>query len=260
MKSSENRPQYVLSSVDNALKLLLLFKSRPQIRLSEARDYLGVGQSTAHRLLAMLVYRGFVTQDPATRIYMAGRALLELGLAALKQQDIQAIAHPMLEELARDLNETTALGVLQGSSLRLIDGVEPDRSLRVPMHIGRIVPAHATSAGKALLATLSKQQFYDLYPDETLEQLTDSTIASRTQLELELERIRSAGYATNIDESDMGLSSLAVVIRHPEKGAIAAISVLAPSLRVDQKRAPQLAKHVGLACNMIEQQLASDHE
>lgn len=258
--NSENTPQYLLSSVDNALKLLLLFKQRPQVRLSEAREYLGVGQSTAHRLLAMLVYRGFVTQDPATRIYMPGRALLELGLAALKQQDIQAVARPMLEELARDLNETTALGMLQGASLRLIDGVEPDRSLRVPMHVGRIVPAHATSAGKALLAALSQQQFYELYPEETLEKLTEGTITSRAQLEVELEQIRKMGYATNIDESDEGLSSLAVVIHHPSKGAIAAISVLAPSLRVDQKRTPQVVKHVELACKMIEQRLASEQE
>ena len=59
-------PQYPIESVDNALKLLLLLGEQPQIRLSEATRYLGVASSTAHRLLAMLSYRGFVRQDPVS--------------------------------------------------------------------------------------------------------------------------------------------------------------------------------------------------
>ena len=59
-------PQYPIESVDKALKLVLLLAEQPEIRLSEATRYLGVASSTAHRLLAMLQYRGFVRQDPAS--------------------------------------------------------------------------------------------------------------------------------------------------------------------------------------------------
>ena len=45
-------PQYPIESVDNALKLLLLLGERPEIRLTDASQYLGVASSTAHRLLA----------------------------------------------------------------------------------------------------------------------------------------------------------------------------------------------------------------
>lgn len=50
-------PQYPIESVDNALRLLLLFETRPSIRLTDASKYLGVASSTAHRLMGMLLYR-----------------------------------------------------------------------------------------------------------------------------------------------------------------------------------------------------------
>ena len=65
-------PQYPIESVDNALKLVLLLGERPEIRMSEASRYLGVASSTAHRLLAMLQYRGFVRQDPVVEGLSAG--------------------------------------------------------------------------------------------------------------------------------------------------------------------------------------------
>jgi DNA-binding IclR family transcriptional regulator len=60
-------PAYRLSSVDHALELLLLFRSRPALRVSEVAAELDVARSTAHRLLGMLVYRQFAVQDPVTR-------------------------------------------------------------------------------------------------------------------------------------------------------------------------------------------------
>src|SRR5258708_29133703 len=76
-------PAYRLNSVDHALRLLLLFRSKPSVRVSEVADYLNVARSTAHRLLGMLVHRQFAVQDPATRAYRPGPRLGEVGLAAL---------------------------------------------------------------------------------------------------------------------------------------------------------------------------------
>ena len=75
-------PAYPIASVDHALRLLMLFRDRPRVRLSEASEYLGVAHSTAHRLMAMLAYHGFVRQEPGSRAYLAGPALVEIGLAA----------------------------------------------------------------------------------------------------------------------------------------------------------------------------------
>src|SRR3954447_22353858 len=62
-------PQYPIVSVDNALKVLLLLAERTELRLTDVSDYLGVASSSAHRMLAMLLYPGFVRQDPKTKAY-----------------------------------------------------------------------------------------------------------------------------------------------------------------------------------------------
>jgi len=73
-------PAYPIASVDRALRLLLLVGRRSSVRLSEASEALGVAPSTAHRLLAMLAFHGFVRHDGDRHGYVAGPALAEIGL------------------------------------------------------------------------------------------------------------------------------------------------------------------------------------
>src|ERR1700758_1653814 len=93
-------PQYPIESVDNALKLLLLLGEQSQIRLSEATRYLGVASSTAHRLLAMLAYRGFVRQDPVSKAYLPGPALSSVAFAIFGRLDVPATALPVMRSLS----------------------------------------------------------------------------------------------------------------------------------------------------------------
>jgi len=60
------RPAYLLESVDNALKLLQMLRDVGALRLKEAAEELHIAPSTAHRLLAMLVYRGFAVNVEQT--------------------------------------------------------------------------------------------------------------------------------------------------------------------------------------------------
>ncbi len=73
-----------LGSVDNALRLLCLFRGRPAIGVAEASSALGIGRSTAHRLLTTLAARGFVTQDAQDRTYRPGPMLLDVALSGLR--------------------------------------------------------------------------------------------------------------------------------------------------------------------------------
>ena len=153
LSPARNRPTRSRRS-NNALRLLLLFRSQPRVRLSEASEHLGVAHSTAHRLLAMLAYHGFVRQEQDSRAYVAGPALVEIGLAAVGQLDIRRHARPALERLAGSLGETVHLAVLEGGNVRYLDAVESPRALRVASRTGSVLAASCTASGKALLAEL----------------------------------------------------------------------------------------------------------
>jgi len=205
-------PQYPIESVDNALRLLLLFAEQPRIRLTDASTYLGVASSTAHRLLAMLQYRGFVRQDGASRAYEPGTALATIAFATIRQLDVRARVHPILERLSAELGETVHLGRLEGAQVHFLDSIESTRAVRVGGRMGRSSPAHCTSTGKALLSQLSTEELHGLYPNEELGGLTDRSLTSRKALEKDLKASRRRGYAASAQESEEGVTSVAVPV------------------------------------------------
>ncbi|WP_396655609.1 IclR family transcriptional regulator [Microbacterium sp.] len=224
-------PQYPIESVDRALRLLKLFKDHGELRLADARDALGVGQSTAHRLMAMLQYHGFVDQDAVSRMYLAGPALLEVGLAAVQNLNLRAVAQPILQQLADESGETVHLGVLMGTEVLFMDAIESEAALRVSVRIGRQIPAHATSLGKAMLAALPQERVEHLYPDDDLIAVTERTITKRADLFDVLDRVREQGYAENLEEGEPGVGSIAVAVR--DGGTlIGGLSIAAPRSRI----------------------------
>jgi IclR family transcriptional regulator, acetate operon repressor len=229
-------PQYPIEAVDRTLRLLALFRERPKLRLSEVREHLGIGQSTAHRLMAMLVYRGFAVQDPMSRIYRAGPELFDIGLAVVQGSDLRRTARPILEWLAAQSGETVHLGVLEGLSVRYVDVVESESMLRVAARVGRTTPAHATSMGKAMLATLDDRELLARYPEERLEQVTPRTMTKRGDLLAELATVRERGWAYNHEEMEPGVCSAGVSLLHPVRGLLGALSIAAPLTRLDETR------------------------
>lgn len=243
-KSAEAGPRYPINSVDNALKLLLLFREHRLIGVAQASETLGVGRSTAHRLLAMLQYRELIQQDPATKAYTSGPALVDIGLSIVRQMDIRRHLRPYLEQLCRQLGETVHLVVLEETSTLFLDSVESSQALRTSSRIGRAYPAHTTSGGKALLAELPSDRLAELYPSERLPQLTSRSLATRQQLLRQLEHVRVQGYATNRSESEPDVAAVAVVVHNAFGEPRAAIAVSAPLLRLDEAHMPAVAEAI----------------
>lgn len=225
-------PQYPIESVDNALKILLLLRERSEVRLTEVGHYLGVASSTAHRLLAMLQYRGFITQDGQSKVYRLGTALTAVAFAVLQRFDVRATLRPFLEQLGHELSETVHLGILDDTFVRFIDAIESPRTVRVTSRLADSMPANCTSSGKALLAQLSRDELYRLYPDEELEGLTSNSIRSRVELEIELDKVRLRGYATSAEESEVGVSSVSVVVPTGSSTGAIAMNVAVPVNRM----------------------------
>jgi DNA-binding IclR family transcriptional regulator len=248
-------PQYPIESVDNALKLLLLLGEQPQIRLSEATRYLGVASSTAHRLLAMLAYRGFVRQDPVTKAYLPGPSLTGVASAIFSRIDIQRIATPIMRSLSEQLRETIHVGMLDGAGVRFVAAVEGPAGVRVASRLGRTMPAHCTSTGKAMLAQLSEAELRQLLQREKLERITSHSIGSRTELEAELSRIRERGYAVNREESEDGVASVAVPVPTRVPGMRLALNAAAPQNRLDSSQYASLAAALTKGAREIGDQL-----
>ncbi len=248
-------PQYPIESVDNALKLLLLLGERPSIRLTEASKFLGVASSTAHRILMMLQYRGFVRQDAASKAYGPGPALTGVAFSVISRMDINGLARPVMQELNDLLNESIHLGALEGSQVRFIEAIESQRAVRVASRLGKSLPAHCTSLGKALLAELDDVELHRLYPSERLPIVTDKSISKRSALEAQLASVRRIGFATNREESEDGVASVAVAVPTKMPGLRIGLSVSAPIGRLPVNAAKGLGAQLTAAAAQIGERL-----
>ncbi len=256
------RPAYPIASVDNALRLLMLFREQTRVRLSDASEHLGVAHSTAHRLLAMLAYHGFVRQERDSRAYVAGPALVEIGLAAVRQMDIRLHARPVLEDLAATFAETAHLTILEGAIVRYLDAVESSRALRVAARTGTTLPANCTASGKAMLANLPDSEVAALFEGpgfngpgsdgrSKLPSLTRRSVTSLTRLQAELRRVRERGYALNTEESEDGVASVAVAVLGRRDSPIAALAVSAPVTRLDAETGNRIATRLRVEASRL---------
>jgi IclR family KDG regulon transcriptional repressor len=113
-------------------------------------DLLGREKSQVSRALKTLSARGFVDRDPDTREYRLGWRFY--GLAARTGRSrLIALAPAILRELVASLGETAHLSVLAGADVLTLLSVPSPRLLQASDWSGLRVPAHCTSAGRALL-------------------------------------------------------------------------------------------------------------
>ena len=236
-------PQYPIESVDNALRLLLLLQSQPTIRITEASKFLGVATSTAHRILGMLRYRGFLRQNPTSKAYEPGPALSAISYAVRRQVDVRAVVRPLLEDLGRATGETVHFATLEHDHVVFLDAVESGRAVRVASRQGQLLPANCTATGKALLSLLTVEEVHRVFPEELLPSLTDRSIANRFELGKALDEVRRNGYATSNEESEDGVMSVAAGMRS-SSGILYGINVSCPAHRMSDALRDEFARLV----------------
>jgi IclR family acetate operon transcriptional repressor len=220
-------PPYPIQSVDYALQLLLILKRDGVLRVSDAAAELGVARSTAHRLISMLRFRGFVEQAH-DRTYRAGGAFADLGGGPSSATALLGISRPHLVRLTEKAGETSNLLIRMGADVQFIDSIESKKALRVGSRIGVRLAARLTSGGKVLLADIPFEEVALLHPELAADP------AALGALKRMLSVIRRQGFGTNFQESERGVIALGMAVRGLDGAAIAAVTISAPTVRFNR--------------------------
>jgi DNA-binding IclR family transcriptional regulator len=88
-------------------------------------------------------------------------------------------------------------------------------------------------------------------PLGSLEQLTPRTVTDRAALHRELEQVSRRGYASTVDELEIGLTGVAAPVRGVEGDVVAALGISGPSQRLEERR-----DEVGRKLNQRAEQLS----
>ncbi|UGY90695.1 IclR family transcriptional regulator [Streptomyces gobiensis] len=221
MPAAEPGGAQVKSAV-RTVELLEYFAERPGMHsLAAVQEAVGYPKSSLYMLLRTLAELGWVETDSTGTRYGIGVRALLVGTSYIDGDEVVTAARPTLDRLSENTTETIHLARLDGTDVVYLATRQSQHYLRPSPRVGRRLPAHSTSLGKALLATYSDERVRELLP-QALPQVTEHTTTDRERLIEELALVREQGYAVDREENTLGLCCFGVAIpyRAPARDAI----------------------------------------
>ncbi len=245
-----------VNSLQRAATLLdaLADRSGPGSAVSDLAERTGLPYTTVHRLLLSLVVCGHARPATDPGRPARGSGLVRLGAAARRTYGWWA--QPYLERLADLSGETANLATLDGDEVVRVARARSRRSARPVTGTGTRAPAHTTAAGKVLLGYLSSAEVEQLAGRRGLPPRTQFTITTVDRLLAAVDAARADGYATDDEETELGVRCIAVPVLSAANGVapIAAMSVSGPSRRLTAERCAVLVpRMVRLADQMARE-------
>lgn len=234
----------MLSSVTRAVKTLQHLAEEQPVGVVALAEHLEINKSNASRLLKVLNEHGFVRQDPGTGKYFLGFAVVNLAQACLRSFEIRHALRPYLRELFEYSHETVTLVIEENGRAICIDKLESPHLLRTHVEIGQVIPMHAGSTSKALMAFFSEEARRAVLDKYGLVKYTPNTIVDLDAFLDSLKEIRERGYALSIEETSFGAAGAASVVLNHDGSPVAAIGVGGPVARISKKRLQELGEFV----------------
>lgn len=134
-----------------------------RLNISMAAEKTGLTRAAARRHLLTLEYLGYLESDG--HYYYLTPKVLKFSGAYLGAAQLPKVSQPLLNLLTNQTSLIYSVMVLDGyeaiTIARSAAHQQTDRVNPYGLHLGNRLPAHATSAGKILLAHLSQQEQLD---------------------------------------------------------------------------------------------------
>jgi len=239
--ANNGKRTYNITALQRGLKLLNLFaKAERGLTATQVAKLSGLPVSTVHRFLMNLDSSGFLTSTGSGN-YHLGIACFSLGQSALGHLDIRRLSLPYLRELNQRTRETIHLTVRHDFSAVYVEKLDSPEPLRIFSRIGAAVPLHCTAVGKVMLAFMTPEELARVLPQIELKRLTENTVSNLQELQAEVERVRRAGYACDLEENELHIRCVAAPIWDHTGAVNASLSITGPAVRMPMTRLRQFA-------------------
>lgn len=217
--------------IARAAQLLRALELEPLgLSLTELAERVQLPRSTVHRIVNALLSDGFLATGPLPSQVVIGPVFARM--AAAGTTELWRPVEPYMRRLAEQLGETVDCAVKDGNRVRVIHVIPTtSHTLRAIAETGQSFPLHCSAKGKALLAAHAPAVALGMLPAE-LERLTPNTVVDLDDVARDLEGIRATGVAVSHEESLLGVSCAATMLRTPA-GVPLAVSVVVPSQRFE---------------------------
>ena len=248
--------KYIIPNLKNACIVLKhLSKQGHGVTIKDVTNELSIPRTTVLRILTTLKSEGMVYESNGS--YTLGVALIGLGLNAMNQLDLQALARPVLAELSKTTQETSHLAILSGHNTLIQDVFDSPHPVRAASRPGAIAPLYCSSTGKLFLAHLLSEQIDEIYKDLPIIPLTANTARTVAQIKENVKNTLETGYGLDDEEYSLGVRCLAAPITNIHGEVVAAIGITASITTFTKKKLPTVAKQVKAAALEISKRLGA---
>jgi IclR family acetate operon transcriptional repressor len=239
-----------IGAAERAIALLDTLADAGELGTNEIARRTGMTPSTVSRQLGTLAAYGLVERVAANGRYRLGLRIVHLANALLARLDVREVARPHLAALVEATGETATLSVPGDDDAITVDFVPGSHHVQPVSQLGRPSIAHATSAGKVMLAFSGRE-----IPDKPLRGYTPQTITDPKALATEIARVRERGWAEAHGEREPDLSAVAAPIRSSRGELEAIVALQGPSSRFDADAAEAAVPLVVEHANAISAEL-----
>lgn len=249
---------YHVPNLDRALQIVEVLSSSPRgLNRNEIAVATGCTPTMVYRIMMTFVDAGWVYRDEATGIYRLSRRLLDLAVAGTDECSLVATAWPDMCALRDETNITVQLGMItsEGAGV-LLETAESRSPIRFVAEKGvRVTDLHAGAGWKSILAFLPAEECARRLKGLSYRRITDTTITSRAELEKELEKVRTCGYAVDDSEIVEGLHCVAAPIFDRTGYPIGTLTLSAPAEQLPKKDFKRRAASVMVAAATVSAKL-----
>jgi len=155
----EEHPQFV-TAVARAFSILRCFEyGAHALGNQDIARRARLPKSTVSRLTFTLSRLGYLSYSENLEKYTLGAALLSLGHAYMRANDVVAVARPLMRELAEYTQSAVMLGAADRRRMVLLEVCQGDPMFEMKLAVGAYVPHGSTALGRADLAARSAEAF-----------------------------------------------------------------------------------------------------
>ncbi|MGA5068310.1 IclR family transcriptional regulator [Streptomyces exfoliatus] len=233
----------LVPAVTRALDILELFlDGEGTLSTPEIVRRLQLPRTTVHELVATLTARSYLVPVPEQPgRYRLGVRPYQLGSRYAEQLDLAAVGQQVARTVAETCDETVHVAILEDTSVIYIAKVDSTHAVRMVSAAGRRLPAHCTSVGKMLLASLPEEELAARVPDDAeLVAMTPHSVTDPATLRAALADVRRCGIALESRESNPDVSCVAAPVRDRTGRVVAALSISVPMIRWSEARRVEL--------------------
>jgi len=221
--------KYVLSSLNNALKVLDLLSIKDNLGVAEISKILDIDKTTVFKIMYTLHAKDFVFKTTEKK-YKLGVKFFNYGNLVVERQSVIEISKPFMKTVSTHTGQSVFMGILNfNNQVIILHKEEGDSPNSIKTRIGYELAPHCVGMGKVLLAYLNETKLESILKEYNFRNYCPNTITTRSELLAELELVRKQGYAQDHNERYIGHSAFAAPVFDDKKTCIAAVSIVFPS-------------------------------